>query len=61
MSLQIIIIFLKVITVVKDAIEWKKPWHSWIIRVLYMEMKYSEPQTPLFPPSYVNLVNKKDH
>ncbi len=26
-----------------------------------MEMIYSEPQTPLFPPSYVNLVNKKDH
>ncbi len=26
-----------------------------------MEMSYSEPQTPLFPPSYVNLVNKKDH
>ncbi len=24
-------------------------------------MAYSEPQTPLFPPSYVNLVNKKDH
>ncbi len=26
-----------------------------------MEMTYREPQTPLFPPSYVNLVNKKDH
>ncbi len=26
-----------------------------------MEVTYSEPQTPLFPPSYVNLVNKKDH
>ncbi len=26
-----------------------------------MEMTYSEPQTPLFPPSYVNLVNAKDH
>ncbi len=26
-----------------------------------MEMTYSEPQTPLFSPSYVNLVNKKDH
>ncbi len=26
-----------------------------------MEMTYSEPQTPLFPPSYVNLMNKKDH
>ncbi len=26
-----------------------------------MEMTYSEPQTPLFPPSYVNLVNKKYH
>ncbi len=26
-----------------------------------MEMTYSEPQTPLFPPPYVNLVNKKDH
>ncbi len=26
-----------------------------------MEMTYSEPQTPLFPPSYVNFVNKKDH
>ncbi len=26
-----------------------------------MEMTYSEPQTPLFPPSYVDLVNKKDH
>ncbi len=26
-----------------------------------MEMTYSEPQTPLFPPSYVNLVNKKTH
>ncbi len=25
-----------------------------------MEMTYSEPQTLLFPPSYVNLVNKKD-
>ncbi len=25
-----------------------------------MEMTYSEPQTPLFPPPYVNLVNKKD-
>ncbi len=25
-----------------------------------MEMTYSEPQTPLFPP-YVNLVNAKDH
>ncbi len=37
------------------------PWHSWIIRVLYMEITYSEPQTPLFPPSYVNPVNKKDH
>ncbi len=24
-------------------------------------MTYSEPQTPLFPPSYVNLVNAKDH
>ncbi len=23
-----------------------------------MEMTYSEPQTPLFPPSYVNLVQK---
>ncbi len=36
------------------------PWQSWIIRVLYMEMTYREPQTPLFPP-YVNLVNAKDH
>ncbi len=36
------------------------PWHSWIIRVLYIEMTYREPQIPLFPP-YVNLVNKKDH
>ncbi len=26
-----------------------------------MEMTYREPQTPLFPPSYVNLVNAKDH
>ncbi len=26
-----------------------------------MEMTYHEPQTPLFPPSYVNLVNAKDH
>ncbi len=26
-----------------------------------MEMTYREPQTPLFPPSYVNLVNEKDH
>ncbi len=26
-----------------------------------MEMTNSEPQTPLFPPSYVNLVNAKDH
>ncbi len=26
-----------------------------------MEMTYSEPQTPLFPPPYVNLVNAKDH
>ncbi len=26
-----------------------------------MEMTYREPQTPLFPPPYVNLVNKKDH
>ncbi len=26
-----------------------------------MEMTYSEPQTPLFPSSYVNLVNAKDH
>ncbi len=26
-----------------------------------MEITYSEPQTPLFPPPYVNLVNKKDH
>ncbi len=26
-----------------------------------MEMTYSDPQTPLFAPSYVNLVNKKDH
>ncbi len=26
-----------------------------------MEITYSEPQTPLFPPSYVNLENKKDH
>ncbi len=26
-----------------------------------MEMTYREPQTPLFPPSYVNLVNTKDH
>ncbi len=25
-----------------------------------MEMTYSEPQTPLFPP-YVNLVNAEDH
>ncbi len=25
-----------------------------------MENTYCEPQTPLFPPSYVNLVNKKD-
>ncbi len=25
-----------------------------------MKMTYSEPQTQLFPPSYVNLVNKKD-
>ncbi len=24
-------------------------------------MSYHEPQTPLFPPFYVNLVNKKDH
>ncbi len=32
-----------------------------IITVLYMEMTYREPQTPLFPPSYVNFVNKKDH
>ncbi len=31
-----------------------------IITVLYMEMTYREPQTPLFPP-YVNFVNKKDH
>ncbi len=26
-----------------------------------MEMTYRGPQTPLFPPSYVNLVNVKDH
>ncbi len=26
-----------------------------------MEMTYSELQTPLFPPSYVNVENKKDH
>ncbi len=26
-----------------------------------MEMTYCEPQTQLFPPSYVNLVNAKDH
>ncbi len=26
-----------------------------------MEMTYSEPQTPLFPPPYVNLVQVKDH
>ncbi len=26
-----------------------------------MEMTYREPQTPLFPPSYVNLLNKRDH
>ncbi len=26
-----------------------------------MEMTHREPQTPLFPPSYVNLVNAKDH
>ncbi len=26
-----------------------------------MKMTCSEPQTPLFPPPYVNLVNKKDH
>ncbi len=47
----------------KGAIEWKTvlPWHSWIITVLYMEMAYREPQTPLFPPPYVNLVNAKDH
>ncbi len=25
-----------------------------------MEMTYSEPQTPLCPPPYVNLVNKKN-
>ncbi len=37
------------------------PWHSWIIAVLYMEMTHSEPQAPLFPPSYVNLVHAKDH
>jgi len=35
------------------------PWHSWLIRVLYMEMTYHEPHTPLFPPSYVNHVNAK--
>ncbi len=37
------------------------PWHSWKITVLYIETTYLEPQTPLFPPSYVNLVNPKDH
>ncbi len=26
-----------------------------------MEMTYCEPQTPLFPPSYVNLVQAKHH
>ncbi len=26
-----------------------------------MEMTYREPQTPLFSPPYVNLVNKKNH
>ncbi len=26
-----------------------------------MEMTYREPQTPLFPPPYVNLVNAKEH
>ncbi len=26
-----------------------------------MEMKYSEPQTPKFPPYYVNIMIKKDH
>jgi len=26
-----------------------------------MEMTYSDSQTPLFPPSYVNLVRAKDH
>ncbi len=26
-----------------------------------MEMTYREPQAPLFPPSYVNLVREKDH
>ncbi len=26
-----------------------------------MEMTYREPQTPLFPPSYVNLMNAKDY
>ncbi len=26
-----------------------------------MEMTYHEPQTPLCPPSNVNLVNAKDH
>ncbi len=26
-----------------------------------MEMTYCEPQTPLFPPPYVNLVNAKEH
>ncbi len=26
-----------------------------------MEMTYSEPQTPLFPPSHVNLMNAKGH
>ncbi len=26
-----------------------------------MEMTYHQPQTPLFPPPYVKLVNAKDH
>jgi len=35
-------------------------WHSQITRVQYMEMTYSESQTPLFPPSYINLICLKD-
>ncbi len=53
-------LYSKYLLPIKRAIEWKLYllWHSWIIRVLYMEMTYCEPQTPLFLPPHVNFVNK---
>ncbi len=46
---------------IKGAIEWKTVFTLAYLNNKYVEMTYREPQTPLFPPPYVNLMQVKDH